>query len=144
MQWTDALGKRAVLWLSEKTGKALLKLDDCDFREHGLHELLRDHGPAPELLHRVFDWMMETIEYHPAGRGRKRIICFSPHPDDDVISMGGTLIRLVADGHDVHLAYMTSGNIPVFGPAPDRVARLVAQGWGAGESGWGWRGRGRG
>jgi glucosamine-6-phosphate deaminase len=112
--WTDALIKRAVLWLSEKTNKALLKLDDNGFREHNLHQLLRHHGPAQRVAHRVFRWMMDTIEYHPGGRERKRVICFSPHPDDDVISMGGTLIRLVEDQHEVHVAYMTSGNIAVF------------------------------
>jgi glucosamine-6-phosphate deaminase len=127
VRWTDELIKRAVLWLSEQTSKALLKLDDCDFREHGLHQLLREHGPATELAKRVFRWMMETIEYHPAARGRKRVICFSPHPDDDVISMGGTLIRLVEDGHDVHVAYMTSGNIAVFDHDAWRVADLVAE-----------------
>lgn len=88
VEWTDALIKRAVLWLSEKAGKALLKLDDNDFREHGLHQLLRHHGPAQSVAHRVFRWMMETIDYHPGGREPKRVICFSPHPDDDVISMG--------------------------------------------------------
>ena len=87
--WTDATIKRAVLWLSTQTGKALLKLDDQDFREHHLHELLDDHGPAQSIAHRVFLWMMNTIEYHPGGRDPKRVICFSPHPDDDVISMGG-------------------------------------------------------
>jgi glucosamine-6-phosphate deaminase len=127
VEWTEPLIKRAALWLSEQSEKALLKLDDCDFREHGLHQLLREHGPAQEAAHQVFRWMMETIEYHPAGRGRKRVICFSPHPDDDVISMGGTLIRLVDDGHDVHVAYMTSGNIAVFDHDAQRVADLVAE-----------------
>lgn len=114
IEWTPPLIKRAVLWLCQQTGKALLKLDDDDFRAHNLHQLLRHHGPAGQLAHRVFKWMMDTIEYHPAGKEKKRIICFSPHPDDDVISMGGTLIRLVEDGHEVHIAYMTSGNIAVF------------------------------
>lgn len=125
--WTDALVKRAVLWLCERTQKALLKLDDQDLREHNLHQLLRHHGPAPRLAHRVFRWMQETIEYHPAGREPKRVICFSPHPDDDVISMGGTLIRLVEDGHEVHVAYMTSGNIAVFDHDVLRVADFVTE-----------------
>ncbi|HEX7378979.1 MAG TPA: glucosamine-6-phosphate deaminase [Pirellulales bacterium] len=125
--WSDALTKRAVLWLSAKTGKALLKLDDHDFREHNLHQLLRHHGPGQRLAHRVFRWMMDTIEYHPGGREQKRIICFSPHPDDDVISMGGTLIRLVEDQHEVHVAYMTSGNIAVFDHDAQRVADLVVE-----------------
>ena len=127
IEWSNALIKRAVLWLSEQCGKALLKLDDDDFREHNLHQLLRHHGPAQRVAHRVFRWMMDTIEYHPAGRKSKKIICFSPHPDDDVISMGGTLIRLVEDGHEVHVAYMTSGNIAVFDHDAKQVADLVAE-----------------
>ena len=127
IEWTDALIKRAMLWLCEQSQKALLKLDDDDFRKHNLHQLLRHHGPAQSVAHRVFRWMMDTIEYHPAGREKKRVICFSPHPDDDVISMGGTLIRLVEDKHDVHVAYMTSGNIAVFDHDAWRVADMVAE-----------------
>ncbi len=127
VEWTDALIKRAILWLCDKTGKALLKLDDQDLREHNLHQLLRHHGPAQQVAHRVFRWMMDTIEYHPGGREPKRVICFSPHPDDDVISMGGTLIRLVEDQHEVHVAYMTSGNIAVFDHDAQRVADLVVE-----------------
>ncbi len=127
IEWTEPLIKRAVLWLSEKVGKALLKLDDEDFRQHSLHQLLRNHGPAQKVAHRVFRWMLDTIEYHPAGREPRRVVCFSPHPDDDVISMGGTLIRLVEDRHEVHVAYMTSGNIAVFDHDAERVADLVAE-----------------
>ncbi|MBM3998093.1 MAG: glucosamine-6-phosphate deaminase [Planctomycetes bacterium] len=127
VEWTEPLVKRAVLWLCEQTGKALLKLDDDDFRNHNLHQLLRHRGPAQKLAHRVFRLMMNTIEYHPAGRNRKRVVCCSPHPDDDVISMGGTLIRLVEDGHEVHVAYMTSGNIAVFDHDARRVADLVTE-----------------
>ncbi len=127
VEWTDTLIKRAILWLCEQSGKALLKLDDDDFRKHNLHQLLRHHGPAERVGHRVFRWMMDTIEYHPAGREHKRVICFSPHPDDDVISMGGTLIRLVEDQHEVHVAYMTSGNIAVFDHDAWRVADIVAE-----------------
>lgn len=125
--WSESLIKRAVLWLCEQTGKALLKLDDDDFRQHDLHQLLRHHGPAQKIAHHVFRWMQETIEYHPAGRESKTVLCFSPHPDDDVISMGGTLIRLVEDGHRVHIAYMTSGNIAVFDHDALRVADLVTE-----------------
>ena len=127
VSWNDDLIKQAVLWLCEQSGKALLKLGDDDFRAHNLHRLLRHHGPAPALAHRVFRWMSETIEYHPAGRESQRIICFSPHPDDDVISMGGTLIRLVEDGHETHVAYMTSGNIAVFDHDARRIADLVTE-----------------
>lgn len=127
VEWTDALIKRAILWLCEQTGKSLLKLTDDDFRHHNLHALLRHHGPAPKVAHHVFQQLMRTIQYHPAGTERQRVICFSPHPDDDVISMGGTLIRLVDDGHDVHIAYMTSGNIAVFDHDAARVADLVTE-----------------
>jgi glucosamine-6-phosphate deaminase len=127
VHWDERMIKCAVLWLCECTGKALLKLDDEDFRRHDLHQLLRHHGPAQKLAHRVFRWMQDSIEYHPAGRDPKRTLCFSPHPDDDVISMGGTLIRLVEDGHEVHVAYMTSGNIAVFDHDAYRVADLVTE-----------------
>ncbi len=127
VELTDPLIKRACIWLSEKTGKALLKLTDDDFLSHNLHQLLRHHGPAQKIAHRVFRWLMDTIEYHPAGKEKKRIICFSPHPDDDVISMGGTLIRLVEDGHEVHIAYMTSGNIAVFDHDAARIADQVTE-----------------
>jgi glucosamine-6-phosphate deaminase len=114
VQWTPALCRRAVIWLALKVGKALLKLSDDDFREHELYELLREHGPAERLGRRVFDEQMKTICTHPAGSEPRTVLVFSPHPDDDVISMGGTLIRLVDQNHDVHVAYMTSGNIAVF------------------------------
>jgi glucosamine-6-phosphate deaminase len=127
VEWTAKLVKRAVLWLVEQTHKALLKLDDNDFRAHSLHQLLRHHGPAQNIAQRVFQSMMETIDYHPAGREPNRVLCFSPHPDDDVISMGGTLIRLVEDGHEVHVAYMTSGNIAVFDHDAEYVADLVTE-----------------
>ena len=127
VEWTDALIKRAVLWLCGQTGKALLKLDGEDFRQHNLHQLLRDHGPSQKVAHRVFKWMMDTIEYKPAGRKPQRVLIFSPHPDDDVISMGGTVIRLLEDEHEVHVAYMTSGNIAVFDHDALRVADLVAE-----------------
>src|SRR5947199_7644994 len=126
VDWTPTLIRRAVIWLSLKVGKALLKLSDDDFREHELYELLREHGPAQRLGRLVFDQMMATICTHP-GRPAGQELCprpdnespppilvFSPHPDDDVISMGGTLIRLVEQNHPVHIAYMTSGNIAVF------------------------------
>ncbi|MBV9122588.1 MAG: glucosamine-6-phosphate deaminase, partial [Planctomycetes bacterium] len=114
VDWTPSLIRQAVIWLSLKVGKALLKLSADDFREHGLYELLREHGPAQRLGRRVFDELMATLSTHPAGDKPQTILVFSPHPDDDVISMGGTLIRLVAQKHQVQVAYMTSGNIAVF------------------------------
>jgi glucosamine-6-phosphate deaminase len=128
VEWDEKLTRRAVLWLSRETGKALLKLDEDAFREHGLHELLRKRGSAQAICHEVFQLMLQTINYHPAGtESPKKVICFSPHPDDDVISMGGTLIRLNQDGHEVHIAYMTSGNIAVFDHDAQRVADFVTE-----------------
>jgi glucosamine-6-phosphate deaminase len=124
VDWTPIVIRRAIIWLSLKVGKALLKLSDDDFREHELYELLREHGPAEKLGHRVFNEMMATICHGPglltgcskpdASATPGPVLVFSPHPDDDVISMGGTIIRLVSQGHRVHVAYMTSGNIAVF------------------------------
>ncbi|MBY0527498.1 MAG: glucosamine-6-phosphate deaminase [Gemmataceae bacterium] len=114
VRWTPVLIRRAVIWLSLKVGKALLKLSDDDFREHHLYELLREHGPGELLGRRVFDEMMGTLCTQPAGAESANILVFSPHPDDDVISMGGTIIRMVAQSQKVHIAYMTSGNIAVF------------------------------
>ena len=103
--------------------KGLLKLNDDDFREHDLYELLREHGPAEKIGEAVFHDRHgdDHSRTRPARRARataeraaRPILVFSPHPDDDVISMGGTLIRLVEQGHKVHIAYMTSGNIAVF------------------------------
>jgi glucosamine-6-phosphate deaminase len=125
VEWTPALIKRALIWLCLKQGKALLKLEDNDFRTHGLHELLREHGPAQRLAQEVFQQMMSTICWCPTGADRKRVVVFSPHPDDDVISMGGTLLHLTQSGHDVHVAYMTSGNIAVFDHDVDRYLDFV-------------------
>jgi glucosamine-6-phosphate deaminase len=114
VNWTPALIRKAVIWLSLKVEKALLKLSDDDFREHELYELLREYGPASVLGRRVFDDLMATLCTEPGGQQPCTALIFSPHPDDDVISMGGTLIRLVEQKHRVHIAYMTSGNIAVF------------------------------
>lgn len=127
VQWTPLLIRRAVIWLSLKVGKALLKLSDDDFREHSMYELLREHGPAEVLGRRVFDDLMATICPQPAGPTARTVLVFSPHPDDDVISMGGTLIRLVDQHHKVHIAYMTSGNIAVFDHDAWRFTDFVSE-----------------
>jgi glucosamine-6-phosphate deaminase len=114
VDWTPDRVRQAVVWLSLKVGKGLQKLSDHDFREHHLYELLREQGPAERIGESVFHDRMATIKPQPAGKESKNILVFSPHPDDDVISMGGTIIRLVEQGHKVHIAYMTSGNIAVF------------------------------
>jgi glucosamine-6-phosphate deaminase len=114
VRWTPALIRQAVIWLSLKVKKALLKLSDDDFRDNHLYELLRELGPSEKLGRLVFDEMMGTICPTPAGPTPATVLVFSPHPDDDVISMGGTIIRMVERKHKVHVAYMTSGNIAVF------------------------------
>jgi glucosamine-6-phosphate deaminase len=125
--WTPALIRKAVIWLSLEVKKGLLKLSDDDYRENELYELLREYGPASKLGRRVFDEMMATICTHPAGTAPQTVLIFSPHPDDDVISMGGTLIRLVQQGHRVHIAYQTSGNIAVFDHDARRFADFVVE-----------------
>jgi len=163
VNWTPTVIRRAVIWLSLKVGKALLKLSDDDFREHELYELLREHGPAQRLGRRIFDEMMATLctqpgrvanetwcpqgkegeqteevptslqttgkggETAPRAQSPGTILVFSPHPDDDVISMAGTMIRLVGQGHKVHVAYMTSGNIAVFDHDAWRFTDFVAE-----------------
>jgi glucosamine-6-phosphate deaminase len=127
VQWTPALIKKAVIGLSLGVKKGLLKLSDDDYRENELHELLREYGPASRLGRRVFDEMMATICTQPCGEQPRSVLIFSPHPDDDVISMGGTLIRLVEQGHKVHVAYMTSGNVAVFDHDARRFADFVVE-----------------
>jgi len=125
--WTDELKLKAVAWLSELTKKPFLKLTDKDYNDSGMSSLLTEEGTAYDLNIKMFNKMQQTITGWPGGKPnaddtyrperstpeRKRIIIFSPHPDDDVISMGGTFDRLVDQGHDVHVAYQTSGNIAV-------------------------------
>lgn len=127
VEWTPPLIRRAVLWLSEQANKGLLKLTSEDFRSHNLHELIREHGPTQSLCKRVFQDMQQTICENPGGEKPSRVLCFSPHPDDDVISMGGTLIRLVEAGHDVHIAYMTNGNVAVHDHEAIRFANFVSE-----------------
>ena len=127
IEWNMGLLRSALAWLSERTGKSLLKLTDKDYRENSLSQLLDIYGSAYDVNIRVFNDLQHTITGWPGGKPNaddtdrperahpfpKRIIVFSPHPDDDVISMGGTIGRLVKHGHDIHIAYQTSGNIAV-------------------------------
>lgn len=114
VNWTPMMEKRAVIWLAEQVKKPLLKLDARDFMEHHLHDLVREYGPIEAIRQRVFGELLNGICTKPGGDSPQTVIVFSPHPDDDVISMGGTLINLADQGHDVWIAYMTSGNIAVF------------------------------
>ena len=144
MDWDEQLTRRAVIWLAQKLDKPLLKLTDQDYNEEGLQDLLAVHGSAYDINLTVFRHLQRTISGWPGGKPDhekqpgdldrphdsifpKRIIIFSPHPDDDVISMGGTLIRLVEHGHEVHIAYQTSGNIAVFDDDAIRFADFVAE-----------------
>ncbi len=127
-QWDRQLTRKAVVWLCKRVKKPILKLTPEDYNENGMSDLIADHGPAYDINIRVFNELQHTITGWPGGKPNaddsqrperaqpfpKRVIIFSPHPDDDVISMGGTLLRLVDQGHDVHVAYQTSGNIAVF------------------------------
>jgi len=125
--WTDKLIRRAIVWLCHETGKPILKLTNKDYNQHGLDELLAQYGSAYNVNIRIFNDLQRTITGWPGGKPDaddsnrperakpypKRVLVFSPHPDDDVISMGGTLQRLVDQHHEVHVAYQTSGNIAV-------------------------------
>ncbi|WP_435136300.1 glucosamine-6-phosphate deaminase [Formosa sp. A9] len=125
--WTDDLKIKAVVWLSELLNKPILKLTDKDYNDNGMSGLLTEEGTAYDLNIKMFNKLQHTITGWPGGKpnaddlhrperatpAKKRVIIFSPHPDDDVISMGGTFDRLVEQGHEVHIAYQTSGNIAV-------------------------------
>ena len=112
--WTPTTERKAVIWLARQTGKPLLKLEMRDFINNHLALLLRERGTAEQVRQRVFDGLLAGICHTPAGQEPQTVLVFSPHPDDDVISMGGTLITLADQGHAAHIAYMTSGNIAVF------------------------------
>ena len=125
--WDEDLVCKAVVWLSQKTGKPILKLTEDDYSENHLSDLIIEYDDAYNINIKVFNRLQHTISGWPGGKPnaddtnrperkeptKKRCIIFSPHPDDDVISMGGTFLRLVDQGHDVHVAYQTSGNIAV-------------------------------
>ena len=126
-EWTDKLIRSAIVWLCLQTKKPILKLTNKDYNENGLSELLALYGSAYNVNIKIFNDLQHTITGWPGGKPNaddtyrperakpfpKRIVVFSPHPDDDVISMGGTIRRLVQQGHDVHVCYETSGNIAV-------------------------------
>jgi glucosamine-6-phosphate deaminase len=144
VNWDKANTRKAVIWLAQELKKPILKLTDEDYNEHGLQDLLATSGTAYEINVDIFRAMQETITGWPGGKPDnlkragdirrasdsifpKRVVVFSPHPDDDVISMGGTLIRLADQGHEVHIAYQTSGNIAVFDADAQRFVDFVAE-----------------
>ena len=126
-EWNDKLIRSAIVWLCMRVKKPILKLTNKDYNENGLSELLALYGSAYNVNIKIFNDLQHTITGWPGGKPNaddtyrperakpfpKRVVVFSPHPDDDVISMGGTLRRLVQQGHEVHVAYETSGNIAV-------------------------------
>ncbi|GHT83812.1 putative glucosamine-6-phosphate deaminase-like protein [Bacteroidia bacterium] len=136
-EWNNKLIRRAIVWLCQKLDKPILKLTNKDYRENGLEELLSLYGSAYNVNIDIFNDLQHTITGWPGGKPNaddtnrperatpypKRVVIFSPHPDDDVISMGGTFKRLVDQHHDVHVAYETSGNIAV---GDEDVIRYVA------------------
>ncbi len=135
-RWTESLTKKAVIWLSRTLRKPILKLTDEDYNANGMAQLATERGPAYNINIDIFNKLQRTITGWPGGKpdaddsqrperaapARKRVLIFSPHPDDDVISMGGTFLRLVDQGHEVHAAYQTSGNTAVW---DDDVLRYV-------------------
>ena len=126
-QWTNKFRRKAVIWLCEQVHKPILKLGYQDYLQNGLGELLETFGTYDKVNIEVFNELQHTITGWPGGKPNaddstrpvpsspypKKVVIFSPHPDDDVISMGGTFIRLAHQGHDVHVAYQTSGNVAV-------------------------------
>ncbi len=112
--WTYEMAKRAVLWLSEHLGKALLRLEAADFHHNHLHTLVYAWPDIDALCMAVFEDLRKRIAYADDLPSKKRVILFSPHPDDDVISMGGMLAKLVRNGNEVTVAYMTNGSVAVF------------------------------
>jgi glucosamine-6-phosphate deaminase len=139
--WTDKNIRKAVTWLSLKLDKPILKLTDVDYNQNGLSGILTEYGSAYQVNIKVFNEVQHTITGWPGGKPSaddshrperkspfpKRVLVFAPHPADDVISMGGTLMRLVEHGHDVHVAYQTSGNIAVYDDEALRYADFVSR-----------------
>lgn len=135
IDWTPDMARRAVVWLSGHVGKPVLKLLDEDYSEHGMADLLTKQGPSYNLNISIFNELQHTISGWPGGKPNadethrperasphpKRVLVFSPEPSDDVLGMGGTLRRLVDQGHDVTVAYQTSGNLGV----PDMEALMA-------------------
>lgn len=125
--WTAELKSKAIVWLCHKTNKAILKLTDRDYNNHGMSDLLASGSSSYDLNINMFNVLQHTITGWPGGKpntddshrperalpAKKRVLLFSPHPDDDVISMGGTFSKLIKQGHEVHVVYQTSGNIAV-------------------------------
>jgi glucosamine-6-phosphate deaminase len=114
VEWSNDLAVRAVVWLSHAAGRAILKLTHRDYVEHKMSALVARFGSPGAVNGFVFNVLGAKIRGRSKLPQRARVVCFAPHPDDDVISMGGILHKLVQNGNDITVAYMTSGNIAVF------------------------------
>ena len=114
VDWNDALAKRAVIWLSKKEKKAIGQLSESDFHENHLHDLVHNYGDIDRLCKGVFEDLQARVKSNKDLPSNSKVIVFSPHPDDDVISMGGMLGKLVENNNDVIVAYMTNGSVAVF------------------------------
>lgn len=125
VDWTPERRVQAVAWLSEEVGKSILRLETADYREHHLSPLLSRHGPAPRLNGEVFNALMDKVRGRSDLPRGNRILVFSPHPDDDVISMGGILRKLRQNGNDLTVAYQTSGNVAVYDHEVRRYTDLL-------------------
>jgi glucosamine-6-phosphate deaminase len=126
VDWNDQLAKRAVIWLSETVGKSIQWLEVADFHQNGLHSLVHAYyGGVDELCRSTFEDLRSRIWYRKDLPSSERVILFSPHPDDDVISMGGTLLKLAENGNDVTVAYMTNGSVAVFDGDVNRHLRFM-------------------
>ena len=126
-EWNDHLIRRAIVWLCEQTGKPILKLTNKDYNDYGLSELVALYGSAYNVNIKIFNDLQHTITGWPGGKPNaddtyrperetpypKRVLVFSPHPDDAVVSMGGTVRRLIQQGHDVRVAIQTDGDVAV-------------------------------
>ncbi|MEX0599769.1 MAG: 6-phosphogluconolactonase, partial [Rhodothermales bacterium] len=125
VEWTPMMGKRAVIWLSEKLGKAILTLEESDFYRNNLHELVYAYDHIDNLCRTVFEDLRQRVTYRDSLIKGEKVIVFSPHPDDDVISMGGMLDKLVANGNEIRVAYMTNGSVAVFDADVRRYLRFI-------------------
>ncbi|NNF03741.1 MAG: glucosamine-6-phosphate deaminase, partial [Rhodothermales bacterium] len=125
VEWTDALATRAVIWLSERVGKSIMTLESTDFHRHNLHSLAYHASNTDDLCRRVFESLRRKIRYQEDLMEREKVVVFSPHPDDDVISMGGMLDKLVKNGNDMTVAYMTNGSVAVFDADVRRYIRFM-------------------
>ena len=139
VNWDQQIAKQAVIWLSETTGKAIPRLEPGDFHQHHLHELVHQYDHVDDLLRDVFEDLRQRISYPETLIAGERVIVFSPHPDDDVISMGGMLDMLVRNDNDVSVAYMTNGSVAVFDADVRRYLRFLEMSGGTlGLGGDGW------